>query len=121
MTPSGPQITLAQATPHFWIWNLCQHLFRIEPNFRINYEAAVCDRPSHPLGFLIFGAHQVMPARILTHSRAPFITFKLQPAGLLLTISARCQRKAWGGGGGDEHVRFVIKLHLSKIYNPTVY
>lgn len=41
-----------------------------------------------------------LPARILTRSRVPFITFKLQPEGLLLITSADAKGRPGGGGKG---------------------
>lgn len=56
---------------------------------------------------------QVLPAPVLTYAGAPFITFKLEPAGLLLIVSADAKERSVGKEK-SEHV----KRRLSKVHNP---
>lgn len=48
--------------------------------------------------FSLLVTTQVLPAPILTRFRAPSVTFKLQPAGLLLAVSADSKEKPGGKG-----------------------
>lgn len=75
-------------------------------------------RPSHHLDFLACGrSAQVLPGPVLTHFRDPSGTFKLQPAGLALRVSADAQKKPAGkeknelgsGGGGCRVVAFQTR------------
>lgn len=75
------------------------------------------------LAFSFLVPTQVLLAPILTHFRAPFITFKLQPAGLFLAVSADGKERPVEKGKKKkkEHEGFVVKLRLPKVYNPIVY
>lgn len=48
--------------------------------------------------FSLLVTTQVLPAPILTRFRAPSVTFKLQPAGLQLAVSADAEEKPVGKG-----------------------
>ena len=46
--------------------------------------------------FSLLGTTQVLPAPLLTHFRDPVVPLKLQPAGLVLPVSADAKEKPVG-------------------------
>lgn len=65
------------------------------------------------LAFSVLVPTQVPPAAVLTHFKAPFVTFKVQPAGLRLTVAADATQRPVGSENRSM-LRVVVKLRLPK-------